>query len=224
MWLFQRSGELVVEYDLESDTWREFELSIRIRECVHVTVYAGYMYILSAEGKIYRWNRKDNIAEEIADCRSTSRMDFVFSRIAVTDKGIFLLPLYGEEIFYIDLKTKNVKKYDSYPEDFRYCELSWSKYYGYCEDDNQYYFAMRSANYILTINKRDGIEKWVKAKLSSYEEYKKVYFSYNRKLLCETEYSIEDILSYMKKEYVEKQCRKNISKGEKIWDFAKSIC
>ena len=83
---------------------------------------------------------------------------------------------------------------------------------------------MRSANYILTINKRDGIEKWVKAKLSSYEEYKKVYFSYNRKLLCETEYSIEDILSYMKKEYVEKQCRKNISKGEKIWDFAKSIC
>ena len=224
VWLFQRSGELVVEYDLESDTWREFELSIRIRECVLVTVYAGYMYILSAEGKIYRWNRKDNIAEEIADCRSTSRMEFVFSRIAVTDKGIFLLPLYGEEIFYMDLKTKNVKKYDSYPEDFRYCELSWSKYYGYCEDDNQYYFAMRSANYILTINKRDGIEKWVKAKLSSYEKYKKVYFSYNRKLLCETEYSIEDILSYMKKEYVEKQCRKNISKGEKIWDFAKSIC
>ena len=224
VWLFQRCGNLAVAYDMESDTWRRYELSIKIEECEHVTIYAGKLYILSVEGEIYRWNMTNDAVEKVVDCRNISKSDSFFSRIAVTDKGIFLLPSISEEIFYIDLNTKNIIKYDSYPKEFQYCApKAWCKYYGYCEDDDQYYFAMRSANYILSINKRDGREKWIKTDAPSYEEYKKIYFNYNRKMLCETECRVEDILSYMKKEDVRSQDKKIVFEGERIWDYVKIL-
>lgn len=222
VWLFQRNGNWVVSYDMESDTWEEYELSVCMKECAHVAAYAEYIYILNAGGEIYRWDMKSNILEKIVDCGSINKTDFSFSRIVVTDKRIFLLPSISEEILYIDFNSQNIEKYDSYPEGFRYCgPEEWSKYYGYCEDNDHYYFAMRSANYILIINKRDGTEKWVKANLPFYEEYKRVYFDYNKKLLFETECSIEDIILYMKKESAGRQCRMDIPQGEGIWDYVK---
>lgn len=224
VWLFQRSSALVVAYDMESDTWKKYDISVNFKDCIHVMSYAGSIYILSAEGKIYRWNMTNESAKEVVDCRSYNTICPVYSRIAVTDKGLFLLPALGKDIFFIDLNTKQINKYVSYPENFQYCGPEiWSKYYGYCEDDDWYYFAMRSANYILTINKRSGIEKWIKMELPSYEEYKKAYFNYNKKILFEEEWSLEDIISYTKKNFLGTQCRKYVSEGEKVWDYVKSL-
>lgn len=222
VWLFQRYGSLVVVYDMVSDTWKKYELSVRIKECTHVTSYSGSLYILNAEGKVYRWNMSNEPIEKVVDCRRANTTDLVFSRIAVTDKRLFLLPALGKDIFYLDLNTKKIIKYDSYPEDFQYCgPENWSKYYGYCEDNDWYYFTLRSANYILTINKRNGIEKWVKADFPNYEEYKKVYLHYNKKQLYEAEWNVRDIISYINKKNVEMRYRKCISGGEKIWDYVK---
>ncbi len=224
VWLFQRCGNLAVAYDMESDTWRRYELSIKIEECVHVATYAGKLYILSAEGEIYRWNMTNDAVEKVVDCRNISKSDSFFSRIAVTDKRIFLLPSISEDIFYIDFDSKDITKYDSYPEDFRYCGPEiWSKYYGYCEDDSWYYFAMRSANYIFTVNKKDGVGEWIKTRIPSYEEYRDVYINYNRKLLYESEYTIDDILSHLKKNPVKKKHENHISGDRKIWECIKSF-
>lgn len=223
VWLFPRYGSQVIVYDMENDTWTEYILAVEIKECIHVMSYGGYIYILNVEGIIYRWDMINGEVERIADCSSNNnKTGCSFSRIAVTDKGIFLLPAFSEDILYIDLDTKGIKKYDVYPKDYQYYgPQGWSKFYGYCEDGDQYYFAMRSANYILSISKKDGMGKWIKTKLLSYKEYKKVYIHYNKKKIFETECNIDDMLSYIQRDSAERQCGKKFLKGREIWECVK---
>lgn len=224
VWLFPRKGNLVIAYDMETDTWQEYELSIAIENCEHVIEYTDKLYILSSKGKIYRWGMKDELVEEIADCSNSETDSTTFSRIAVTNKRIFLFPALGKDIFFIDLNTGKINKYSDYPADFRYCgPEGWSKYYGYCEDEEYYYFAMRSTNYILTLNKREGKVEWLKPKLPSYEEYVSNYIKNNKSTLREAECDMESVVSYLKGYSIEYQSKEKFWIGSQIWEQMKRL-
>lgn len=222
VWLFPKRGNWAAAYDMEHNRWEEYSLSVDINCCVHVMQYTDKLYILSSEGKIYCWNMKDKQVEEMADCSSTDIEGDIFGRIAVTDKNIFLLPAIGESIFCIELQTREIKKYESYPDGFKYCgPKEWSKYHGYCEDDENYYFAMRSMNYFLIINKKTGKEKWIEPTIPCYEEFINKYIRDNE-LLGEVVVDIQDMLGYLQEDAVDRQHRNCSLFGEDVWQKVKS--
>lgn len=218
IWLFQKKGRLAVTYDLKTGTWKKYTLLVQIDSCVHAIHYADKLYLLSSEGKIYCWDMKDDSLELVMDCSSSDTDSSTFARIAVTDKNIFLLPALGEDIFCMDLSTKHIEKYENYPDGFEYCcPEVWSKYFGYSEDEENYYFAMRPANFMLSVNKKTGKEKWIKFKLPSWEEYIRMYIKYNKSLLSEKECRIDDVLNYSEDELMARKGEDINSFGKQIW-------
>lgn len=220
MWLFQRQGNIIGLYNLKYNTYQEYRISITINDCVHAMWHKDILYLLSSEGRIYCWNQIDGTIERIADCAcSNSDMPInTFSRIVVTDESIVLLPSLGKDIFYVNLETKKIEKYLSYPIEFRYYEVEgWSKYYGLCEDENYYYFAMRSTNYILTVDKQSGTIQWIKPIFPSYKKYKEVYKNYSNNLFSELNCSIEDMFFLLNNNSIENKKKNSIYIGYKIW-------
>lgn len=200
VWLFRKKDNALIEFDMKSGTWETYKLPIKIQNCIHICEYNEKLYILSSEGNVYIWGINTHCLEWFGDYGSGENI-YDFSRAVVTDKNIYLLPSLGEKVISIDLKTKKSEIYQNYPQDFQYCgDKAWSKYHGYCEDDSNYYFAMRSANYMLMINKSSGTVCWIKLELDTSENYIDIYNYYNddRKNIFQESYvSLEDLLSYM---------------------------
>lgn len=223
MWLFGDKGDKVAAYDMECGAWKEHKLSVRISDCVHVAGYKGRLYILSAEGRVYCWDVKSNIIKKMADCSGAGTVD-AFVRIAVTDKRIYLLPSLSRDILFIEPESGWVKKYESYPDDFQYCGPDkWSRFYDYCENKENYYFAARSANYILILNKQSGTEKWVGLVSAPCKDYVRACLEYHGSMLKEAECDLESWVHYLvsgqqyggKVDYA--------YAGEKIWQQMKSV-
>ncbi len=217
-WLFSKQGNMAVVYDMNSSMWQEYEIPGNIDNCVSVMPYEDKFYLLNSKGIVYCWDAKCALVEIIADCSNSSGDNTRFSQIGVSGKRIFILPALEKDIYYVDLKTRQINKYETYPKGFRYCgPENWSKFYGYCEDEECYYFAMRSANFMLVLNKQSGKEKWIKPRQLLREEYIKVYFNYNRSLLQETECNLEDVLDYLDYDSANIQKKKDISLGKQVW-------
>lgn len=218
MWLFQRQSNVIIAYDMENSTWKKYEIDVEINNCIHALQYGNKLYILSYEGKLYSWDMSENHVEEIADCSNLEQSNYTFLRLAVTDKTIFLLPSGSEDILCINRYTKQVETYKDYPSDFCYCgPETWSRYYGYCEDDAYYYFAMRASNYVLSINKQTGDVKWIKFKLLSSEEYLKVYIKYSKSLLNEVGCSAKDVIYVAKEQFFDYLQKNSMPVGNLIW-------
>lgn len=222
IWLLKKTGTILVAYDMEKNIWKEFELSVSFNNCAHMTQYGKKIYMLSSEGNVCCWDMEKRELKLLTDSCEDAKGKDIFSRIVVTDKKIFLLPSFGKDIFTIDLETKQTEKYASYPSDFLYCGCKeWSKYYGYCEDDNYYYFAMRSMNYILILDKRNGRENWIKPQLPSYKDVIATYMKYDSEVACEMECSMDDILNYVMDRAIKSSGKDKVTLAEGIWKQVK---
>lgn len=168
MWLFGDNGTAVA-YDLVSGMYKEQILPMQMDECADVVYREDSFYLLDISGQVVRWNPQDNRTKVLVDKQNS---ELPFWRVLAADKMLWLLPALGQEIYKIDYETDAVTRYQSYPEDFEYTgPAEWGKYYGSCEDENRYYLAMRTANYMLAIDKKTGKEQWLKFELPTEKEY-----------------------------------------------------
>ena len=224
MWLFQKKGNVVIAYNMEDDTWKEYRISKKICNCIHAIYTNQMIYILDSTGKVYCWNMIDESVELFADCSNGKNNVNTFSRIIVTEKKTLVLPLFGKDIFCIDMYTKQMEKYDEYPMEFKYFEPEgWSKFYGFCEDYEHYYFAMRSTEFMLSLNKEEGKLKWIRIKLPLYREYLKIYMKYNRYVVNEMKYGSNDLQTFLNIENIDNNKNVNLLTGNQIWKEIKMI-
>ena len=222
IWLFTRRSNFTIALNTEDTSWKKYDFSLEIKDCVHAIKYNEHLYILSSEGTIYRWNTESKVIEVFAECNSKKRNKDSYSRIVVTESRLYLLPALESSIVCINMITKKTEKYKGYPVDFRYCGIEhWSKYYGYCENEKYIYFAMRSSNYILSINKIDGKEQWIKPHLPTYKEYRKKYIMHNKRLISEKECDVEGIWDYLESQVLDKPGRCNQTIADEIWKLIK---
>ena len=223
VWLFQKDKREVVEYDLETESWIKYVLPLRIISCRHIVKERDVFYILSSEGKVYIWNFKEGDMKVLADCSGETK-EFAFSRIVVTEKNISVLPAMTNDIYQIDKKSGDKRVYHDYPEHFEYCAPEiWTKYSGYCEDENYYYFAMRSSTFILCINKKNGELKWLTTLLPSNREYRRVYYKIHYKadqILDEREWSLIEVLDYVEKK---NENNRKCKIGKQIWNKMRDV-
>lgn len=162
LWLFMQRKPFVIKYSLPEQTHERLNLPVEIPGCIHAVWKESLFYILSAEEKVYAWNPADSHADILFDGREINQHPY-FGKIAVTDANIWMLPMFGNDIHIVSLEDKKADTYCGYPEDFCYDDdPKKQRYYGCCEDGENYYFAMCSANYMLIIGKADGTGEWAR--------------------------------------------------------------
>ena len=189
-----------------------------IEGCIHAIWKNGLFYILTIEGNIYTWDIKHSEIKVIFKYRG--KMSYLnLSKIVVTDKNIWCLPAFGDDIVIISGEKVNI--YDSYPADFKYHDNIRSRYYEYCEDRNNYYFAMHSANYILCINKDNGEERWFRPIEPEIEEKIRYHIKNISLNMEELEFGIKGLFMALKEnlDYIHED--ENNFIGKKLWSTLK---
>lgn len=194
LWLFQKEGNIVMAYDMETNTWKNYALPQKVKFCAHVVLRKGIFYILSMEGRVYSWDIQANSMRMIGDCSHKIKGTNSFGRIVVTDGIIYLLPAFSELIYKIDVETGEAEVFNDYPKDFQYIEPEgWGRYSGYCEDEEFYYFAMCSSAYILCINKKSGLIKWICPQISR-ENYFNAQIKYSGIVFEKDRWNVKDLI------------------------------
>ena len=108
------------------------------------------LYTLCQTGTVYEWDENLRLKRIIYDC-GNNKNDF--SRIIVLDDKMFMLPICSKKILEINLNNLEINAYSDFPEDLLYENNDWCRYTGYDENLESVWFANRSGNYILKIDK-----------------------------------------------------------------------
>lgn len=146
----------------------------RIENLVDAIYIDENIYFLNWFGSIYKWDLKQKQIEIIETLKTEPDETKSVSKIIYAGNKLIVFPSLGEDINILDVSTYERKIYQGYPSDFMYQEKKWSKFYGYCEDDQYFYFAMRSANYVLKVDKQSGEFIWLKPNIPTSETIQKV--------------------------------------------------
>lgn len=223
MWLFSNTMKTILAYNMENNRCDAFNLSQTIDGCIDVVWKDSKFYILSKQYKVFEWNIDLDMIELVADFEEAYVDTTMWGRLVVTDITYILLPCLSNEILLLNRKGKGKKEiYHSYPSDFGYhAPEDWSKYIRPCEDENNYYFPMRSANYILKIGKKTGELTWIKPYVDNEKEGVQYYYSYYRKknqILSDKSYLLSEYIDAIKSEDRRVEKGKKMVVGKEIWN------
>lgn len=221
VWLFTERKGVVLNYELSTGNCTQYSLPRNINGCTHAMWSEGIFYILSTEGNLYSWNIIDDKTEMIFDSKGRYSYPY-FGKIAVTDTNIWMLPCLGEDICIVNLKNGRNNIYSEYPKDFNYFEeCERSKYFGYSDDKDKYYFAMHSANYILVIEKASGKGKWLRPIEPNLNEKIRYYKTFPIGQYEEEEFGIEGFLLLLKQRKNPLDVLKKTMNSQKVWNILK---
>lgn len=215
LWLFTEMERVVIDYDLEIGDYRIYRFPEMINKCVHAVYKDEKFYILDMNGGVYIWDILNDRTYEIKKGESEDRTLY-YKRLIVTKSQIWILPCCGKEITIISMGDWKNTYYSNYPKDFCYIGTeNMGKYYGYCENSKFYYFAMHSGNYILSIEKESGKEKWLKP--IRILEKRAIYNRNNHwKSVCELKELLWEISKL--KEITTNNKAIGLITGKKIWE------
>lgn len=157
IYAFLTDTETVVEFDLCNNQYRYLVLPQKIADIRCAVWINNMMHILTLRGNVYVWDMTDHVLREIYICNET-KLSFV--RLVVTKHKLFLLPSLSEKMMMMDLTGRNISEVDNRPKDMQYREINWAKYWGFDEDERYVFFANRTANYMLWINKESEEVEW----------------------------------------------------------------
>jgi len=169
--IFPQNGQEILEYDVVHNRWKIHHLAMVLNNCVHAMAMGDDICILLASGKILCWNYELGDIAVIAAAESVYANEEAASRLCITGRDIIVLPLLAQDIIRINRDSSKAVIYRDYPPDFSYdsTRKHWAKYYGYCENATEYYFACRTSDYILKIEKQSGEISWIKSEVDEWE-------------------------------------------------------
>ncbi|MBO5032041.1 MAG: hypothetical protein J6D08_09185 [Lachnospiraceae bacterium] len=214
--IFPKNGKDVLEYDFIQNKWKIHCLHLDLVNCMHAIAENEYIYILLASGSVLKWNYYSEKIEIIVSLEEIYKASNAASRICLTKEEIIILPSVAQDIIKVDRVSNKISTYKDYPKDFSYAsdKKHWSKYYGYCENDTEYYFACRTSGYILKIEKQNGRISWIKSEIDKREMFR-IYLERNKSFVYEKEGDLELLTGLKNKERVEDI--EKLNNGCKIW-------
>lgn len=213
--IFPQDGGQVLEYVAGDNIWRVRRLQESLKRCVHVAVSDDKIFILLADGTVFQWDVKnENLKKIDYDLQVYTGQDTA-GRICCVKDYIIILPSLAQDIIRIDRNSYRADVHRDYPPDFVYDpdRKQWSKYYGYCENDTEYYFACRTNEYILKVEKQNGKFSWIKSQVDEWE-FEKVRLE-KESIIREKEGYLEWFITREEQQNTE---RKISDIGENIWE------
>lgn len=219
MWLFTERQQMVLKYDLARGKKTQHILPEVIKGCVHAVWKNGLFYILSIEGNVYSWDFANNKTRILYDGEGENPYPS-FAELVVTDKKIWMIPYVAEDIYVVDLENGEKSIFSAYPEDFLYCDdPNRSHYYGYCEDGDNYYFAMHSANYMLIIEKKRNNGKWLRPIEPKLREIVSYYMQNPNELYGERNFGLGFLLMISGQNTLDGNKQEQV--GKAVWQYCK---
>ena len=161
IWVFPKEGKEVLCFNIIDREWNKIILKEKLQDCIHVAKDNKNILILEKKGVLINYDITDGNILWKFEIESKDSEESMVSRILCTNKKLVILPSQGTDIYIYDKFSQNLEKYNEYPEEFHYLEWKWSKYYGYCEDEEKYYCSIRISNAFLTIDKDTGEIEWI---------------------------------------------------------------
>lgn len=215
--IFPKNGKDVLEYSVIHNTWKVHSLNYDLVNCVHAIAENERIYVLLASGKILVWNYNLQEIEKIINVEEFYGTSLTASRLCLTNEKIIVLPSTAQDIIVINRINGQTSIYADYPEDFGYDlnKKNWSKYYGYCENDTEYYFACRTSKYILKIEKKNGKISWIKSEIDKFQ----AYLARNKNFVYESSGDLELFIGLKNQKNVENTEKWN--NGGRIWKVSK---
>ena len=188
-----------------------------LKQCIDLIIKDNIFYMLSLNGNVYFGDLCNEDFRQLV----INKDNMEFRRILVTDKNICWLPGKGEDILLYNLEDECMYIYNNYPRDFVYALRcpEMAKFFARCEDDDWYYMAMCTQNYMLKVSKRTGQLVWIKPKGISHDE--KMRFYVQKKVLVINESSEYDIYDFLKYKVGEHSSQLEVC-GKSIYDAVKS--
>lgn len=180
IWILSDGKKVIGAFDLVCQTIEIYELKEKVENPVDAVAIGENIYFLNQFGIIYKWDINKKQIEVFKTLKIKQDKKVSVSKMIHAGNSLIVFPAMDEDINIVDLSTKEIKIYQGYPSGFEYqaaewgWTYGWAQYFGYCEDASYYYFAMRSANYVLKVNKEDGEFSWIKPKLPMLEETQKL--------------------------------------------------
>lgn len=212
--VFPQDGNKILEYAARKNVWRVHKLAENLKRCVHAAMNEDKIYILLADGTVFQWDVKEEKLNRMNYDLQVYTQENTASRICFTKDCLIILPAQAQDILRIDCNNGKAVIYKDYPTDFSYDpeRKHWSKYYGYCENTTEYYFACRTSEYILKIEKQSGKFSWIKSKVDRWE-MEKAYLE-KESVVYEKEGHLE---WFIMKDYKKNADEKKGSIGKDIW-------
>lgn len=217
LYLFERNRNKAIRMNFENLSYEYIDIPHELSNIQHIVFKNNVFYILSVTGNLYIWDGCSKQVEEVYDCNDK---ELSFARIAITEHKVFLLPDLSEKIWIIDLENHEIKVQDQYPADLEYNESGWSKYFGYTEDKQYIWFANRTANYVLRINKYTEIIEWIKVVPPKIEDEWKVHLETGRMIFTEEQNYLRLFISLENSKTEKGQNKESL--GECIWNTIKN--
>lgn len=165
--VFPKDGNQVLEYVADESKWSVHRLRENLNGCIHAVKDEEQIYILLTNGAVFQWNIKRNKLNKIDYDLQIFTEQNTASRICCTRDYMIILPSLAQDIIKIRRDNAKAAIYKDYPSDFLYDsdKKHYSKYFGYCENATEYYFACRTSGYILKIDKQSGEISWLKSEV-----------------------------------------------------------
>lgn len=211
VYFFGDDGESIVKFFLNDASYSIEKLPKRLINIISASMSGECVYFLCERG-ICVWNIVSNEFEKEYGFDNNDR---AFSRIAISKEKIFLLPEREGEILVINRKTGEYKELNDRPDDFRFSIHQWANYEEYFENEEYIWYAIRSANYYLRIDKINSKAEWFKPLPPSDEEHWRYCLKIRKTFYSEGEIDLPLFLKYDFHQD-DKPAGQNI--GQQIWE------
>lgn len=218
VWLFPKLGGKLLCYHTDSGKYESYCLDIVLEKSIHAIRDNGCIYILTWVGEVYEFDIHNRKLEQITSLRELLK-DHTVSCLFPSDGKMIILPGTDDRFYQLDIKTGEVRVLDNcWPPDVEFEKMreKWSKFYGYCEDENFYYLSNRVCSHYLRIDKNTGKLIWIKPILPNAKERIKYIQENITEVVVEEEgflkVFVDDVPLERKIVKNRKQCT-----GEKIW-------
>lgn len=182
----------ILKYSLKEHIYVE-EINID-EDVLWMNTYNNYIYIMSVN-QVIEYD-KDFKTKRIIYADNESKREY--NRIFITKNKFFLLPISKKEICVIDKENRKL----SYEKEAEYTvetNINWSKYDGYCEDENYIWCDNRRTGYVLRIDKNNENIKWIEVKPTDvHEKFPYIKESINRKeIISESGIGLRGFINYI---------------------------
>ena len=154
-----------------------------------INSFADDIYILTQDEEIYLYNTVNGKISLVYKENDTTQH---YNRFIITQNKMFVFPLFSGNIISVNKNDGSVERIAE-PSDAVYQESEWSRYYGYCEDENDIWMANRLCNYTVSISKIDENVSWIKMPMITIEE-QKPYLKL-RQVLSEKDMSLKEYIT-----------------------------
>lgn len=210
LYLFCSGKNKILKYNLSGDDIETIIYSFEMGKVKSAVKEKNEMYIMTDNCEIFHVDAHFALKEKI-QYEEVYEKSYMILLMAGT--SFYILPSLEKDIFWGQQMGSSVNKYMDYPDDFRYTDMGWSKYYRFTEGGGYIWLPNRSSNYLARMNQCTGALEWIHVNAPSVEEEYKYCLYSDKKVFHENNSDLKLLLMMSGNDGV----KSDSDIGEKIW-------